>query len=101
MSDGWVDYVYHGNLGAPIRCRGTDDIYDDCAGGIVNNTLRPEVPTWCDPTWKLLMERCWASEPVERPGFSEIASDLRTMAVATHPKAQGQFHIPSPETSSR
>jgi hypothetical protein len=48
-----------------------------------------------------LMERCWASEPVERPGFSEIASDLRTMAVATHPKAQGQFHIPPPETSSR
>jgi hypothetical protein len=73
----------------------------ECAGGIVNNTLRPEVPTWCEPTWKLLMERCWASEPVERPGFSEIASDLRTMAVATHPKAQGQFHIPPPETSSR
>jgi hypothetical protein len=21
MSDGWVDYVDHGNLGAPIRCR--------------------------------------------------------------------------------
>ncbi|CAK9192057.1 unnamed protein product [Sphagnum troendelagicum] len=75
--------------------------YGAIIGGIVNNTLRPEVPTWCDPTWKLLMERCWASEPVERPGFSEIASDLRTMAVATHPKAQGQFHIPPPETSSR
>ncbi|CAK9858776.1 unnamed protein product [Sphagnum jensenii] len=75
--------------------------YGAIIGGIVNNTLRPEVPTWCDPTWKLLMERCWASEPVERPGFSEIASDLRTMAVATHPKAQGQFHIPPPETSSK
>ncbi|KAH9573229.1 hypothetical protein CY35_02G195500 [Sphagnum magellanicum] len=62
--------------------------YGAIIGGIVNNTLRPKVPTWCDPSWKLLMERCWASEPVDRPGFTEIASNLRAMMAATHPKAQ-------------
>jgi serine/threonine protein kinase len=67
--------------------------YGAIIGGIVNNTLRPKVPTWCDPSWKLLMERCWASEPVDRPGFTEIASNLRAMMAATHPKAQGQFHV--------
>ncbi|CAM6008697.1 unnamed protein product [Sphagnum balticum] len=67
--------------------------YGAIIGGIVNNTLRPKVPTWCDPSWKLLMERCWASEPVDRPGFTDIASNLRAMTAATHPKAQGQFHV--------
>lgn len=62
--------------------------YGAIIGGIVNNTLRPKVPTWCDPSWKLLMERCWASEPVDRPGFTDIASNLRAMTAATHPKAQ-------------
>ncbi|KAA8535511.1 hypothetical protein F0562_030514 [Nyssa sinensis] len=38
-----------------------DEPYADmhCAsiiGGIVNNTLRPQIPTWCDPEWKSLME---------------------------------------------
>uniref|UniRef100_A0A0R0FKH3 Protein kinase domain-containing protein n=1 Tax=Glycine max TaxID=3847 RepID=A0A0R0FKH3_SOYBN len=47
-------------------------------GGIVNNTLRPQIPTWCDPEWKSLMESCWASDPVERPSFSEISKKLRT-----------------------
>ncbi|CAK9217181.1 unnamed protein product [Sphagnum troendelagicum] len=67
--------------------------YGAIIGGIVNNTLRPKVPTWCDPSWKLLMERCWASDPVDRPGFTDIASNLRAMTAATHPKAQGQFHV--------
>ncbi|KAJ6819057.1 uncharacterized protein M6B38_404785 [Iris pallida] len=44
-------------------------------GGIVNNTLRPQVPTWCDPEWKSLMESCWASDPGERPSFSEISQN--------------------------
>ncbi|TXG61012.1 hypothetical protein EZV62_012375 [Acer yangbiense] len=55
-------------------------------GGIVNNTLRPQSPTWCDPEWKSLMERCWASDPSERPSFSEISQRLRSMAAAINVK---------------
>ncbi|KAK4337554.1 hypothetical protein RND71_042041 [Anisodus tanguticus] len=55
-------------------------------GGIVNNTLRPQIPTWCDPEWKALMESCWAPDPAERPSFSEISQRLRTMAAAMNVK---------------
>ncbi|XP_057767266.1 uncharacterized protein LOC130987675 [Salvia miltiorrhiza] len=68
-----------------------DEPYTDmhCAsiiGGIVNNTLRPQIPTWCDPEWKSLMESCWGSDPAERPSFSEIAQRLRNMAAAMNLK---------------
>lgn len=55
-------------------------------GGIVNNTLRPKIPSWCDPEWKTLMEKCWASDPSERPSFAEISQKLRTMAAAINVK---------------
>ncbi|KAL5549069.1 hypothetical protein UlMin_004300 [Ulmus minor] len=55
-------------------------------GGIVNNTLRPQIPTWCDPEWKSLMESCWASDPSQRPSFSEISQKLRNMAAAMNVK---------------
>ncbi|VFQ81432.1 unnamed protein product [Cuscuta campestris] len=55
-------------------------------GGIVNNSLRPQVPTWCDPEWKSLMESCWASDPSERPSFSEVSQKLRSMAAAMNVK---------------
>lgn len=55
-------------------------------GGIVNNTLRPQIPTWCDPEWKSLMESCWASDPAQRPSFSEISQKLRNMAAAMNMK---------------
>lgn len=68
-----------------------DEPYGDmhCAsiiGGIVNNSLRPTIPTWCDPEWKALMESCWSAEPSERPSFSEISQKLRTMAAAINVK---------------
>ncbi|KAK9275174.1 hypothetical protein L1049_022435 [Liquidambar formosana] len=68
-----------------------DEPYADmhCAsiiGGIVNNTLRPQVPTWCDPEWKSLMESCWSCDPAERPSFSEISQRLRNMAAAMNVK---------------
>ncbi|KAF3323473.1 Serine/threonine-protein kinase HT1 [Carex littledalei] len=47
--------------------------------GILNNTLRPPVPSSCDPNWKRLMEQCWAADPDQRPSFTEIASCLRSM----------------------
>lgn len=55
-------------------------------GGIVNNSLRPQIPTWCDPEWKSLMESSWASDPVDRPSFSEISKKLRTMAASVNVK---------------
>ncbi|KAL0363750.1 UNVERIFIED_CONTAM: Serine/threonine-protein kinase CTR1 [Sesamum calycinum] len=63
--------------------------YGAIIGGIVNNTLRPPVPTTCDPEWRLLMEQCWAPDPLARPSFTEIAGRLRTMSAACSTKPQG------------
>ncbi|KAJ4975310.1 hypothetical protein NE237_000416 [Protea cynaroides] len=54
--------------------------YGAIIGGIVNNTLRPPVPSYCDPEWRRLMEQCWAPDPLVRPSFTEIASRLRVMS---------------------
>ncbi|XP_030473067.2 uncharacterized protein LOC115690741 [Syzygium oleosum] len=54
--------------------------------GVVNNTLRPQVPASCDPEWKSLMERCWSSEPSERPSFAEIAKELCSIALKSSSK---------------
>ncbi|XP_010656540.1 uncharacterized protein LOC100251651 isoform X1 [Vitis vinifera] len=62
--------------------------YGAIIGGIVSNTLRPSVPEFCDPEWRALMERCWSSEPSERPSFTEIANQLRSMAAKIPPKGQ-------------
>ncbi|KAL3851020.1 hypothetical protein ACJIZ3_012902 [Penstemon smallii] len=56
--------------------------YGAIIGGIVNNTLRPTIPSYCDPDWKRLMEECWAPNPAVRPSFTEIASRLRVMSAS-------------------
>lgn len=66
------------------------NLYCSPTGGIVSNTLRPSVPESCDPDWRSLMERCWAAEPSERPSFTEIANELRSMASKIPPKGQNQ-----------
>ncbi|OAY68855.1 Serine/threonine-protein kinase STY8 [Ananas comosus] len=53
---------------------------DEIIAGIIKGDLRPKVPSWCDPAWKSLMERCWSSDPEARPSFSEIAKELRDVA---------------------
>jgi hypothetical protein len=59
-------------------------------GGIVNNTLRPTIPGYCDIEWRTLMEQCWATNPAVRPSFTEIARRLRVMsAAAIQTKGQG------------
>ncbi|CAL5346678.1 unnamed protein product [Camellia sinensis] len=63
--------------------------YGAIIGGIVNNTLRPHVPNYCDLEWKLLMEQCWAPDPIARPSFTEIAGRLRVMSAACQTKPQG------------
>ncbi|KAG6421171.1 hypothetical protein SASPL_117720 [Salvia splendens] len=68
--------------------------YGAIIGGIVSNTLRPHVPETCDPDWRALMERCWSSEPRERPNFTEIADELRAMANKLPSKGQ----LPQPKS---
>lgn len=41
------------------------------------------------------MERCWSSEPSERPSFTEIANGLRSMATKISPKGQNQQQQPA------
>ncbi|XP_016170018.1 uncharacterized protein LOC107612789 isoform X2 [Arachis ipaensis] len=65
--------------------------YGAIIGGIVNNTLRPTIPSYCDSEWRTLMEQCWAPNPAVRPSFTEIARRLRVMSVAaSQAKVQGQ-----------
>ncbi|WMV40109.1 hypothetical protein MTR67_033494 [Solanum verrucosum] len=59
-------------------------------GGIVNNTLRPTIPNYCDSEWRCLMEQCWAPNPASRPSFTEIASRLRLLSSASQNKTTGQ-----------
>ncbi|KAG9447401.1 hypothetical protein H6P81_013529 [Aristolochia fimbriata] len=45
--------------------------------GVAMGELRPQVPSWCDPQWRSIMEECWSQEPTERPSFTEIVCDLQ------------------------
>ncbi|KAG4958011.1 hypothetical protein JHK85_044391 [Glycine max] len=65
--------------------------YGAIIGGIVNNTLRPTIPSYCDLDWKTLMEQCWAPNPAVRPSFTEIARRLRVMSAAAS-QIKGQGH---------
>ncbi|WCJ29693.1 Protein kinase superfamily protein with octicosapeptide/Phox/Bem1p domain [Euphorbia peplus] len=59
---------------------------EEIISGIMKGTLRLEIPSWCDPRWRSLMERCWSSDPACRPSFSEIAKELRAMSAAMNIK---------------
>nr|POF05612.1 putative serine/threonine-protein kinase [Quercus suber] len=59
---------------------------EELIAGIIKGDLRPEIPNWCDPAWRSLMESCWSSDPNSRPAFSEIAKELRTMSAALNIK---------------
>ncbi|PWA57552.1 hypothetical protein CTI12_AA410620 [Artemisia annua] len=60
--------------------------YGAIIGGIVNNTLRPTIPSDCDPEWRRLMELCWSPDPAVRPSFTEITNQLRVMSAACQSK---------------
>ncbi|OAY76586.1 hypothetical protein ACMD2_17451 [Ananas comosus] len=60
------------------------------AGGILNNTLRPSVPSSCDVEWRKLMEQCWAANPDQRPSFTQIAAQLRSI-IQNNNSAEGQM----------
>ncbi|CAN4081815.1 unnamed protein product [Withania somnifera] len=72
--------------------------YGAIIGGIVNNTLRPPVPGFCDPEWRILMEQCWAPDPSVRPCFTEIARRLRAMSAAC-PTRSHAHHPPQNQQS--
>ncbi|KAK6248434.1 hypothetical protein QUC31_019999, partial [Theobroma cacao] len=55
---------------------------EEVLAGIIKVTLRPKIPSWCDPAWRSLMERCWSTDLDSRPVFSEIAKELHTMSAA-------------------
>ncbi|KAI3409304.1 Protein kinase domain-containing protein [Psidium guajava] len=59
---------------------------EDIIAGIIKGTLRPEIPSWCDPAWRSLMERCWSADVNSRPTFSDIAKELRAMSAAMNIK---------------
>lgn len=92
---GWIqicDLIISGfQLNWWVVC-GVSQIY---SGGIVSNTLRPPVPETCDPEWRILMERCWSSEPSERPTFTEIAYELRSIASRISPRGQNSPKRPN------
>ncbi|XP_057453314.1 uncharacterized protein LOC130745183 isoform X2 [Lotus japonicus] len=66
--------------------------YGAIIGGIVNNILRPTIPSECDLEWRTLMEECWAPNPIARPSFTEIASRLRIMSAAASSQTKTQGH---------
>ncbi|KAB1210154.1 Serine/threonine-protein kinase EDR1 [Morella rubra] len=60
-------------------------------GGIVKNSLRPQIPENCDPEWRKLMEECWSPEPEIRPSFTEITNRLRSMSIMLQSKGSNNL----------
>lgn len=54
----------------------------DIIVGVADGTLGLEIPSWCEPGWRSLMERCWSAEPDSRPSFSDIVKELQGMCSA-------------------
>lgn len=44
------------------------------------------VPPELAPGWKVLMERCWAEDPEDRPSFTQIIRELREMISVIKPQ---------------
>lgn len=39
--------------------------------------LRPIIPPYCPQTLSLLMQRCWDSDPNNRPNFEEVKIEIK------------------------
>lgn len=44
--------------------------------GLMVGNLQPEVPEWCEPEWRSVMESCWEVNPDHRPSLRELARRL-------------------------
>lgn len=47
-------------------------------GQVLLNDMRPGIPPTAPPSWRNLIEMCWARDPRSRPPFSKILRILRT-----------------------
>lgn len=45
--------------------------------GLMSGSLQLEVPEWCEPEWRGLMEACWEVNPAARPNFRELIKHLQ------------------------
>ncbi len=41
-----------------------------------------QVPDWCEPEWRGLMEACWEVNPAARPAFRDLAGHLEKIIEA-------------------
>ncbi len=44
--------------------------------GLMSRRLQLDVPEWCEPEWRLLMESCWEFDPAARPTFKMLVQHL-------------------------
>lgn len=51
---------------------------------VVLQNLRPQIPTGMPADYQLLMERCWSSDPTDRPTVDKIIGCLSVMAAERH-----------------
>ncbi|CAL8468355.1 g7895 [Coccomyxa elongata] len=50
--------------------------------GLMVGNMAPEVPHWCEPEWRGLMEACWEVNPSSRPSFRTLAGQLEKIIEA-------------------
>ncbi|KAH8070043.1 protein kinase [Aureococcus anophagefferens] len=77
-----------------------EEVYGDLSAAqiisrVANEGLRPEPPQNCP--WGDLMEACWAEDPVDRPGFDVIFSELNRI----HEELTGDVLESAPWTCRR
>eukprot|EP00698_Gefionella_okellyi_P003807 TRINITY_DN13538_c0_g1_i1.p1 TRINITY_DN13538_c0_g1~~TRINITY_DN13538_c0_g1_i1.p1 ORF type:complete len:363 (-),score=62.01 TRINITY_DN13538_c0_g1_i1:63-1151(-) len=48
---------------------------------VVNQNMRPPIPSTCPPAMSQLMQRCWQTTPEYRPSFNEVLTALQSMPV--------------------
>lgn len=70
------------------ECLTREDPYSDISlsklmYGVLNESLRPEVPDDAPAQYADLMRRCWAEDPESRPPFNEIIARLNEMPAKT------------------
>ncbi len=46
--------------------------------------LRLQIPDWCEPEWRALMESCWVVDPELRPSCRQLAVQLERLRDLAH-----------------
>lgn len=64
------------------------------AYGVAVNKLTLPIPSTCPQPWRELMEKCWDSDPHERPSFYQILEDLDNIKHSSFTQTPHEsFHI--------